>query len=90
MTVPGIGAVWERIRAHEGEPFRQKSGNAFRYTVGDAWLRPDRTNRMLPRKDFERALELVPLDGPAQIQRLQGPSYIWAVLMDDRIRRGDW
>jgi hypothetical protein len=34
--------------------------------------------------------ELVPLTTTAPLQRLQGPSYLYAILMDDRIRHGDW
>lgn len=90
MAVLSIDVVWARIRAHEGETFRQVRGGEFMYTIASGQLRPDRTNRNLPRSDFERAVALVPLARPGQIQRLQGPSYIFAVLMDERIRGGDW
>ena len=85
-----ISRVWSRIRAHAGEQFAQKRGGEFTYHVAGSSVIPDRTNRSLPRSDFEKALTMVPLDGPGKIQHLQGPSYIYAVLMDDRIRDCDW
>jgi hypothetical protein len=85
-----IAAVWNRIKEHEGEFFRQKRGAEFTYVVEGSSVRPDRTNRLLPRSDFERALDLVPLEGPGQIQHLQGPSYVYAILMDERIRGDEW
>jgi hypothetical protein len=35
---------------------------------------------------FRRALELAPFPGPAVLQHLQGPSYMYAIVMDPRIR----
>ena len=85
-----ITTVWKRIQAHAGETFRQKRGAAFTYDVQGASVIPDRTNRLLPWSDFEGALQQVPLKGPGEIQHLQGPSYIYAMLMDQRIRQSDW
>jgi hypothetical protein len=87
---PDIGTIWTRIEAHAGETFRQKQGAIFTYEVGGGWVVPPRTNRLLPRTDFAKALQHVPLEGPGEIQHLQGPSYIYAVLMDQRIRVADW
>jgi hypothetical protein len=88
--MPTIEEVWGRIEAHAGELFHQKRGAAFTYTVGGGCVRPDRTNRLLPRSDFTAALELVPSPTTVPFQRLQGPSYVWAILHDPRIRRDDW
>jgi len=38
----------------------------------------------------EEAFRLAPLKNTVIVQRLQGPSYIYAVLMDKRIRQNDW
>jgi hypothetical protein len=86
--MPTIEEVWGRIEAHAGEVFRQKRGASFTYTVAGGCVRPDRTNRLLPRSDFATALELVPSPTTVPFQRLQGPSYVWAILHDPRIRRG--
>ncbi len=88
--MPTISEVWARIEAHAGEVFHQKRGNPFTYTVSGGCIRPDRTNRLLPRTDFAAALELVPTDSTVSFQHLQGPSYVWAILHDRRIRRSDW
>jgi hypothetical protein len=32
----------------------------------------------------------VPLSSTVEMNHLQGPSYIYAILMDSRIRRDDW
>jgi hypothetical protein len=81
----GVGAH----RPYAGEVFHQKRGKPFTYTVSGGCVRRDRTNRLLPRTDFAAALELVPTDTTVSFQRLQGPSYVWAILHDRRIP-GDW
>lgn len=85
-----IDEVWRRIESAAGETFRQLRGGEFTYEVRGRSLVPDRTNRVLPRSDFERALELVPLENTVPLQSLQGPSYLYAILMDPRIRQSDW
>ena len=82
--------VWERIEAHVGETFRQIRGGEFTYEVRSGAVWPDRTTRALPRSHFEQAFAHVPLDSTVPLQRLQGPSYLYAILMDRRIRQGDW
>ncbi|QQE77315.1 hypothetical protein [Alicyclobacillus sp. SO9] len=86
-----IDAVWERIKNCEGQVFEQIRGQEFTYNViGDNSIELNRTNRMVSRKTFEQALEHVPLENTVPVQRLQAPSYIFAILMDDRIRQNDW
>lgn len=77
--------VWERVRAHAGEEFRQKRGKAFTYDVVGAAVIPSTTNRQLPQSHFEKAWARMPADGPGALQGLQGPSYLWAILSDSRI-----
>lgn len=92
MTGSGatIEEVWSRIEAHAGETFRQIRGAEFTYEVRSGAIWPDRTNRALPRSHVERALEHVPLSSTVPLQRLQGPSYLYAILMDPRIRQHHW
>jgi hypothetical protein len=89
---PDIEEVWQRIQAHEGDDkkFSQKGRKSFRYSVTVSYLRPSTTNQNLPKRHFEEALSFLPLEGPGQINHLRGPSFIYGVLMDDRIRRRDW
>ena len=81
-----IELVWSRIVAHQGETFRQKRGKPFTYRVTGGAVHPDTTNQVLARSEFARALERMPLGGPGEINDLRGPSYIYAIVMDDRIR----
>jgi hypothetical protein len=85
-----IATVWARIETHAGETFRQKRGAPFTYATERGAVRPDRTNRTIRRNEFAKALSALPLRGPGQVQHLHGPSYIYAVLTDPRIRRNDW
>jgi hypothetical protein len=78
--------VWQRIVALRGETFYQKRGKPFIYTISGNSLKPSITNRQLPRSHFARAFARRPLDGPGQLQDLQGPSYLFAILTDPRIR----
>ncbi len=87
---PDFEEVWQRIIAHEGEMFRQKRGSEFRYTVPGNYVRPDRTNQNISRAHFAEAFSMAPLPNVACVQHLRGPSYIYAILMDDRIRSSDW
>ncbi len=86
----GVDEVWRRIEMAAGQTFRQRRGGEFTYEVRGRSLIPDRTNRVLPRSDFERALGMVPLENTVPLQSLQGPSYLYAILMDPRIRQSDW
>lgn len=85
-----IQEVWARIQAHAGEIFSQLRGGAFSYSVTADHVIPDRTNHQIPKSHFARALSLLPLDNTMAVQDLRGPSYIYAILSDPRIRRGDW
>jgi hypothetical protein len=89
-TSPTIEPVWQRIEKNAEKIFRQIKGGEFTYEVQHGHLIPDRTSRQIPRSNFEKALELVPLSTTKEIQHLQGPSYIFAVLMDPRIRKDEW
>lgn len=77
--------TWQRIVALSGETFHQRRGKAFTYAVSGNSLKPSTTNRQLPRSHFGRAFARGPLDGPGQLQDLQGPSFLFAILTDPRI-----
>ena len=88
---PGIDAVWKRIVGHQGDVFRQFKGREFTYQVTGNALRPSTTNVRIHKSQFAKALEHVPFakvsDVPAGVF---GPSYVYAILMDPRVRNGDW
>jgi hypothetical protein len=85
-----IEIVWDRIRRHAGEEFLTITGLPFTYEVPGNYLRHNRTVRHLSKTNFARALADMPADGSGAISSRQGPSYTWAILMDARIRSGDW
>jgi len=91
MPRPLIDEVWDRLRAHEGERFATIRGLPFTYTMSGAVLRPSRTDHNISRADFAKALALLPLESPTRIRKVvRGPSYLWALLQDVRIRMEDW
>lgn len=81
-----INRVWKQIVAYEGETFHQKRGKPFTYRVYGGALHPNTTNHVLAKSQFSRALDRMPLKGPGEINDLRGPSYIYAILTDMRIR----
>lgn len=75
-----IDEVWPRIRQLAGTQFRQKGGKAFTYRAGDNYIELETTNRNISRTAFEKALSRVPFTGPAQVNDLSAPSYIYGIL----------
>jgi hypothetical protein len=65
-------------------------GQTFQYEVPGNYLRPIGRVRHLSKTNFAKALERVPFTDTRSVGDLQGPSYVYAILMDERIRRGDW
>jgi hypothetical protein len=84
-----IDTVWARIKAHEGEVFRQILGKEYTYSIVGSALIPEGINQNIPKAHFEQALSLLPLENTMPVQHLRGPSYIYSVLMDPRIRKQD-
>lgn len=85
-----IADVWSRIEAHAGEDFKLIGGQVFQYEVPGNYLRPIGRVRHLSRTNFAKALDRLPLVNTGSVRDLQGPSSVFAILMDNRIRRGDW
>lgn len=87
-------AVWERICRYAGSEFTTATGLSFTYVVPGNYLRVTRDgrqiNRSLSRTNFENAMDAMPATGPSDLRDRQGSSYTWAILMDRRIRSGDW
>jgi len=85
-----IDELWSRIESCEGEEFILIKGGTFSYKVSEGHVKLDRTNQRIPRSHFGKALEMVPLENTVLLQKLRGPSFIYSILMDSRIRKKDW
>jgi hypothetical protein len=79
-------ATWRRVQQHAGQAFTTVRGKPFRYSASEGGIYMLTTNRVLPRADFEEALRRMPVSGPGALQDLQGPSYIYAILNDPRVK----
>ncbi len=77
--------IWKNIESHAGEIFRQIRGGEFTYVMKGNAVVPDRTNVQISKAYFIEALEHYPLSNTVPLQKLRGPSYIYAILMDKRI-----
>ena len=83
--------VWQRIKAHQNERFETKTHKPLTYEVAGNFIDVDRSpSQKLHIGQVEKALERVPVDGPNELHDLRGPSYLWAILHDPRIRMSDW
>ncbi|NRR23335.1 MULTISPECIES: hypothetical protein [unclassified Brevibacillus] len=85
-----IEVVWSRITDCEGQIFRQLRGGEFTYQVKGNVIEFDRTSRSVSKSTFQEALKYVPIENTVPLQKLQAPSYLFAILMDNRIRKNDW
>ena len=85
-----IAEIWSRIESHAGEDFILTRGQVFQYEVPGRYLRPIGRVRHLSQSNFAKALRRVPLVNTGSVKDLQGPSYVFSILMDPRIRRRDW
>lgn len=88
--MPDIGEIWHWIERHAGEPFALKRGKPFSYRVTGNMLHADGASVSIHMSQFATALEHVPLESTNQIKSVWGPSYVYAILVDRRIRGADW
>ena len=80
--------IWLNIINCQGQEFKTIRGLPFKYRVEDNYVIPDRTEYPLAKSEFKKAASLQNLQGPGQINDLvRGPSYIYAILSDERIIR---
>lgn len=85
-----IDKVWKRIVAHEGQIFKQIRGKEFAYHITGNTILLSTTNQQVSKGEFEKALEFLPLKNTVVIQHLRAPSYLYAILMDQRICQSEW
>ena len=87
-------SVWRRIESHQGEEFKTATKLPFTYAVEGAgiWFFRDgrRINRKLTRSQVEKAVARCPLTSTTEIKDLMDYAYLYALLMDPRIRGQGW
>ncbi|TBT82724.1 hypothetical protein ET989_13600 [Propioniciclava sinopodophylli] len=79
-------ATWERVKSLTDATFTTVRGKQFSYRAANGGISMNTTKRAVPRADFKKAFERMPVSGPGALQDLQGPSYVYAILMDPRVR----
>jgi len=91
MPITLFEEIWNRIARHKGETFHTITGLEFTYEIDGDGFYPSRTIYKISKTDFRKAYEMIPIDGLGKINEIaRGPSYIWAVLHDQRISLGEW
>lgn len=87
-------SVWRRIESHQGEEFKTATKLPFTYEVEGAgiWFFREgrRINRKLTRSQVEKAIARCPLPSTTAIKDLMDYPYLYALLMDARIRSQAW
>jgi hypothetical protein len=87
-------AVWRRIESHQGEEFKTVRKYPFTYEVEGAgiWFFRNgrRINRKLSRSQVDKAIARCPLRSTTEISDLMDFPYLYALLMDARIRGQAW
>lgn len=81
-----INSVWNNIIKYEGQKFYTKRGIECTYIIKGEQIVLQNTNRNIPRSNIEKAIAV---DNPSVYKfeklNLQGPSYIYAIITDERI-----
>ena len=87
-------AVWHRIKSHEGEVFKTATSLPFTYQVDGQgmWFfrNRQRINRKLTRTQLNLAIGRCPLRSTTEIKDVMDYPYVFALLMDSRIRGQEW
>lgn len=86
--------VWQRIKKVQGEQFRTSRRLPFTFEVegNGIWFFREghRINRKLTRAQVEEAITRCPLNSTTEIKDLMDYAYLFALLMDKRIRADAW
>ena len=89
-----VEAVWSRIIKNQGEQFQTRKGLPVTYKVdgNGIWFfrGGERINRKVTRSQVEVAISRCPLKSTTEIKDLMDYPYLFAVLMDPRIRAQAW
>ena len=89
-----LEVVWQRIASHQDEEFKTATQLPFTYAVegpGIWFFRNGRrVNRKLSRTQVNKAIARCPLASTTEIKDLMDYPYLFALLMDKRIRCEAW
>lgn len=79
-------STWATIRSCSGEEFSTVSGLPFTYKISGDYLQPSRTKVELTKAQFKKVFDVMPINGPGDVNQLvMGSAYIFAILTDRRI-----
>ncbi len=88
---PEFEEVWGRIAAHAGETFHSKDGEEFTYSIQGDEFRSSAPFQAIHKSNFEHAYQKIPIHKDAlDTEIVKGPAYVWEVLHDQRISKGEW
>ena len=80
--------IWENIKRHSGETFKTVKGIPYDFHVDGEYIRLHNTNRSIPKKDVENALLIKePTVSKLKKAGFQGPSYLYGIITDNRIKK---
>jgi hypothetical protein len=89
-----MDAAWQRIRQHQGELFHTTRGLPFTFEIegNGIWFfrNRKRVNRKLTKSQVATAVSRCPLKSTTEIKDLMDFAYLYALLMDPRIRGQAW
>lgn len=83
--------VWKRIIENEAK-YSYKKGKIFKWIMKGNNIKPIATKRLIPKSDIKKDLDYVAFENTAILNeiKVQGPSFIFTILMDERIRNNNW
>jgi len=88
-------SVWNRLLRYQGKEFFTITGRSFTFTLEDdrgVWFYRNghRILNLILREEIARAAARCPASKPSELGVRLGSSYLFGLLMDDRIRQGGW
>jgi hypothetical protein len=87
LSFKNVDYIWENIKRHSGETFKTVTGIPYDFHVDGEYIRLHNTNWSTPKKDVENAL-LVKEPTVSKFKKagFQGPSYLYGIITDNRIK----
>lgn len=87
LSFKNVDSIWENIKRHSGETFKTVTGIPYDFHVDGEYIRLHNTNWSIPKKDIENAL-LVKEPTVSKFKKagFQGPSYLYGIITDNRIK----
>lgn len=78
--------LWAKIQQHQGETFYTGRNKELVYKIVGDMLYHNLTAAGIPRSDFVKAASLNPKNTAALHSKVRGPSYVYAIITDPRIK----